>query len=119
MPGKAFADGDVLTATDVNQELNPHTATHLASRVAAGRATAWANNSTGATRDVTFPSGRFTEPPIVTCSTASGLYGVSHGAVTTAGVTFRVYPLTAGGTVKDDVPIEWIAVQMRPTSATG
>lgn len=65
---------------------------------------------------VTFPAGRFTQPPVVTATLAVAGLGISLSAtsVTAAGCT-----IGGSSSYTGSVPVQWVAVQMTSTSGTG
>jgi hypothetical protein len=69
---------------------------------------------TGVGVAITFPNGRFTQPPVVTCDGESNGYCTgAHSAVLTTGLTVRMwYPGTGTPT---GTWIHWVAIQMVPT----
>lgn len=71
---------------------------------------------------VTFPVGRFTQPPIVIANVALGTinYVTNVGTPTTSGFTATIFHNTAGTNVgANTYPIHWHAVQMLPGAAPG
>lgn len=74
---------------------------------------------------ITFPAGRFTQPPIVTFSIGgfvsfSALVFPKHpSSVTTSGATLNVINASGGTATWASLPLTWTAVQMTPTSAAG
>lgn len=71
-----------------------------------------------ATAAVTFPAGRFTQPPIVTCSSdTNGNIIANPISVTTTGFTMRVN--NPGAVASGAGSARWIAVQMLTTSGAG
>jgi hypothetical protein len=74
--------------------------------------------NTGVSLAISFPTGRFSVPPIVVASADSNGYGVASGAgATISGVSLRYYnPTTSTHTT---CKVHWTAVQMTPTSASG
>lgn len=101
---KTFLAGEVLTADAVNNELNPSTAAHLARAVAGGAVTIPEQGYV----DITFPVGRFSSPPIVMATIASGAGAYATAiarAVTVTKTGFRLIS-TAG------VAVSWLAVQV-------
>lgn len=90
-------------------------------RMAAGQATISVSNSTGATVDISYPSGRFTVAPRIQVTKASG-GGAKYVPYTTnrtaSGCRIGVY--AGDGTAgTQTVVLDWTAVQMTPTSAGG
>jgi hypothetical protein len=75
--------------------------------------------------DVTFPAGRFTQPPVVNACTSSLPGGSIHLLVHCSNVTatsFRVSLYTADGAVTTTtgaVYVDWIAVQRTPGASAG
>lgn len=68
---------------------------------------------------VTFPPGRFTQPPIVTAtvrSGAAGQRGVSVSDSTTSGMTVYLFNGATGPIINS---VGWIAVQMSASNASG
>lgn len=91
--------------------------------MAAGTTNVNVSNGTFGANDIVFPAGRFSQPPIVTCSfqnapTNSGRFIPRATNITTSGCTIQLYcgdgtSFTTSGT------IGWIAVQMTGSSASG
>ena len=69
-----------------------------------------------ASASVTFPAGRFTHAPIVTATLGVASLGISLSAtsVTATGCT-----IGGSSSYTGSVPVQWVAVQMTPTSGTG
>lgn len=69
-----------------------------------------------ASASVTFPAGRFTQPPVVTATLGVGSLGISLSAtsVTATGCT-----IGGSSSYTGSVPVQWVAVQMTSTSGTG
>lgn len=115
---KTFTPNSTLPASDVNDVLNPSTADHLARSVATGTANlsiAGGSNTTGFV-SVSFPSGRFSSPPVVVATsgaTTGNLASVSVyvSSITSTGFSLRV---TADNTpsTSQSAPVRWIAVEM-------
>ena len=106
---KTYASNEILTATDVNDSLNPSTADHIPRAVAAGRATV--PGTSGATTVVAFPAGRFSATPVVTATLNSASGSHNYNAVRVYNTTSAGFSLlTNVGSVPADV--NWIAVQM-------
>jgi len=69
-----------------------------------------------ASASVTFPAGRFTQPPVVTATLGVASLGISLSAtsVTATGCT-----IGGSSSYTGSVPVQWVAVQMTSTSGTG
>ena len=68
---------------------------------------------------ITFPAGRFTQPPIVTFSiTATQLNAAFNGPITTSGFGVRLYNWSTVSSTAG-TQVHWHAVQMSSTSAAG
>lgn len=69
-----------------------------------------------ASASVTFPTGRFTQPPVVTATLGVASLGISLSAtsVTATGCT-----IGGSSSYTGSVPVRWVAVQMTSTSGTG
>ena len=69
-----------------------------------------------ASASVTFPTGRFTQAPIVTATLAVASLGISLSAtsVTASGCT-----IGGSSSYTGSVPVQWVAVQMTATSGAG
>ena len=103
---KEFRPGEILRAEDINGVLNPTTASHIPRAVAAGTETM----GSAQVQTVRFPSGRFTRPPIVTATVASGSGAFTWDAPKIINITATSFQIFAkNGT---NVPINWIAIQM-------
>lgn len=74
-------------------------------------------SSENAMFDLALPSGRFTVPPIVTMITRSNEYGTKFSAVAVSASSVAV--LGTAGQAGLNIPYQWIAVQMTPTTAAG
>lgn len=89
---------------------------------AAGQATLTiGTNSASGSVAITFPSGRFSQPPIVNATKAGGglaKYSVWISNITTTGATLNVYS-GDGTATTGSLAIDWTAVQMTSTSAAG
>jgi hypothetical protein len=69
-----------------------------------------------ASASVTFPTGRFTQAPVVTATLGVASLGISLSAtsVTAAGCT-----IGGSSSYTGSVPVRWVAVQMTSASGTG
>lgn len=115
---KTFANDEILTAQDVNTHLNPSTADHIPYAMAAGEVTVpVAGDPRQGNKDVTFPPGRFTVPPVVTTSVNHAYYSHSSNNVSTVG--FNAYVDTSRNSTISSTVVRWTAVQMTPNSAEG
>jgi hypothetical protein len=75
------------------------------------------SNSAGASASITFPVGRFTQPPLVTmANTGATVSALNAASITTTGATMAGYS-AAGAAIATN--FMWVAVQMTPTSAAG
>ncbi|MDU5380545.1 hypothetical protein JMX17_06690 [Cutibacterium avidum] len=117
---KTFQTGEILSADDVNNALNPDTADHIARAITAGVTTIRTNSSPGTAQAVTvpLPSGRFSKPPIVVTSVATAAGGtgkiISRGYDTTP-TTMKICLFMGDGQnlpSSQSVPVSWIAIQM-------
>lgn len=92
-------------------------------RMSAGRATVSLANANSTFTTVTFPAGRFSQAPVVTCTVATGPAGGAKINVRALNATtggFSLYGMTADGALLTaTVTVNWIAVQMTDGSATG
>lgn len=111
---KTFADGEVLTAADVNAGLNPAQAPHIPYAVAAGTVDIAFAAAQAAEATVTFPAGRFTTVPVITASvifSASQAGGATPAIHTMSATGCKIrLQLTASATVT--IAVSWVAVQM-------
>jgi len=83
-------------------------------RVAAGKVTM----GSAAWTPVTFPAGRFTQPPVVLVSPGSqGAYAAVKYAVTTTGFNGGVIVTNTGVLIAS--VFDWVAIQMTSTTAPG
>lgn len=117
---KTFTDGEVLTAQDVNNALNPSTADHLATNVHLQLVTVSINNARYGDANITFPAGRFTTTPIPLAAVYASGGDVSATArawatSATAGVVRVGVPANATTSVQVAV----FAVQMKPNGNVG
>lgn len=116
---KTFTDGEVLTASDVNNALNGQTADHIPYAVAGGTATAVFAAVSSVVVPITFPAGRFTVPPIVTSSPTGSFATVSRATdITAAGCNLQVW-VTNFSNITQTQTVIWQALQMTPTTAAG
>ena len=74
-------------------------------------------SGTNANFSITLPTGRFTAPPIVTVISRSSSTAPNFSAVATSATNVNVLGTQGGDGL--DLPYQWIAVQMTPTSAAG
>mgnify|MGYP000925892192 CR=1 FL=1 len=121
---KTFADGEILTATDVNGALNPTTADNIACAVATGQTSiAFAASSSATAAGITLPAGRFSRAPYIVVTAASDPAGgerVILRAVNVTSTTFDVKGYTGNAAnVTATVWFSWFAVQMKPGSTAG
>lgn len=89
--------------------------------MAAGVSTISLSNDSSGTDSVVFPNGRFNVAPIMTATittTGSQTLVVRVTNITSTNATVRVYT-TDGSNVTANVTINWIAMQMAESSATG
>lgn len=117
---KTFAEGELLTAQDVNNELNPNTAPNVPYAAAAGNATITIANSVAGDATVTFPTGRFNRAPILIAVILDSWkrYWIRAAASSATVGTISLYA-PVGTNVTDTVQIRWFAVQMQAGSAGG
>lgn len=66
---------------------------------------------------VTFPAGKFTQPPVLTSGQGQTRWGVSFHSVTETGFSYDVANWTSGAAIA--APLRWIAVQMTPGGSSG
>lgn len=87
--------------------------------MAAGRATqgATVNAATGVSVNVTFPTGRFTQPPLVTVNADSSRITTSVNSITKDNCVIRCDNWSNGAATA--FTIAWQAMQMTPTNASG
>lgn len=111
---KTFRPGEVLTAEDVNNALNPSTADHVPRAVAADVTLI---NATGSptSQYVALPAGRFTDAPVVTISLNGStgqehLYHVKTTSPTKNGFTIHLFALAGAGSAT--LRAHWHAIQM-------
>ena len=93
-------------------------------RVAAGRATVNVASSDRGVVAITFPNGRFSQPPIVVVSLqnapgGSGSLNARAYNVTTAGCDLYVYTGNNATTTATGVSLGWVATQMLDSAAAG
>lgn len=113
---KTFASGEILTASDVNNELNPSTCPYIPYAVAAGTAAVRGDRKGTTLFRVNYTNSRFTQTPIVTVT-------CRDGAGTTPWEPARLNRSDTSGfelflRVGTDPNVmsywNWIAVQMEP-----
>lgn len=75
-------------------------------------------NGSNVTTSITFPQGRFTEPPIISLS-SNGIVYLFQGSVTASGFTLGVANRSGSALGAQGVIVHWTAVQMTPTSGAG
>ena len=86
---------------------------------AAGAQSVAVSASASGSASISFPAGRFTVAPIVTCAaTGSSIYVVSTSNVTDTGCDLVVRHID-GTAITASIPVRWHAVQMTGTSAAG
>lgn len=112
---KVWSAGEVLGAADLNGNFDK-----LPWSMAAGTATTTTGAlaiNTGTAVTVTFPTSRFSVPPIVMAWTGSQRYVAAPGAITAGSATINVRNVSdASGT---DVTIYYQAIQMTAGTAAG
>lgn len=116
---KTFRTTEVLTADDVNRHLNPSTAEHIPYAMAAGVVEVTGpGNAPNAAAPVTFPAGRFTQPPVVTATTRSSsmIPYISSPDASGFGAGVRHYQ---GSNFSSTIEVHWVAVQMTPHTSEG
>lgn len=113
---KTFTANSTLSASDVNDVLNPSTADHIFRAVAAGKIGVPATANSVGNVTINFPAGRFTTPPlVVACFQSSsnvviGNMSVLVNGVTTTSASLRIN--NASSTGFSSLDVAWIAVQM-------
>lgn len=75
------------------------------------------SNGTGANFTITFPANRFTVPPLVMANADSSRFIVSFSSITTTSANMRIDNVSSAPGATPTV--NWYAVQMTPSSATG
>ena len=118
---KTFAEGELLTAQDVNNELNPATAPNIAYAMAVGTDTITCSGTSVTSKVVQLPAGRFSSPPqIFLVKTTGGEWAdvvdLRVTARSTTSFTFTAHPRV---TASASLPMAWFAVQMQSSSAVG
>ena len=118
---KTFADGDILTAADVNNGLNPATADHIPYAVQTGvQSCAGSGTASPSTTAVTFAAGRFSAAPIIILSPDTTSLKLVARAINRATGGFSIYLGNSDGTaLSGSFNIGWTAIQMTPTSGAG
>lgn len=90
--------------------------------MAAGSATMTITAASNGSVAVTFPVGRFTVAPIVTCISAGGTgssqFYVAHTNLTTSGMTIQAFQRD-NTTATASFTIHWHAIQMNSGAANG
>lgn len=117
---KTFQEGEILSAQDLNDNLNPNTATNVPYAIAAGTATVNIANTVTGEAVVTFPAGRFNRAPLLYAiiSDSWKRYWIRAASTSATSGTISLYG-TVGSTVTDTVTVRWVAVQMQAGSAAG
>ena len=114
---KTFQTGEILSADDVNNTLNPTTADHIAYAIESGLSTIPKGNSNIWSLNVSFSPDRFSKPPVVVTAISTTAGGTANIACRVTGVTsesMKLYLLTTDGSkigTKYGVPVTWIAIQ--------
>lgn len=113
---KTFQDNEILTASDVNNALNPTTADHIPRAVATGRDLVPAPANDVGTLQVSFPTGRFSSPPTVVASIEGTSRYTGSMSANVNNITATSFELVMANnntsTGFPTVPVRWIAVQM-------
>ncbi len=116
---KTFVNNEYVDADQYNNALNPTTADHIPYAVAAGSVDVTFAASNVATANITFPAGRFTVPPIVTCNPTGGFATVARATAITANGCTLIDWTPAGNNITETHAVHWEARQMTPTTAAG
>lgn len=118
--GKIFTNGEILTAADVNNELNPYTNAAIPYRVATGAGSITGNGGAWAETTVTFPTGRFTVKPNVIASVRDGSFVCNIDMDrTTASQTVLQIHRNDGANFTSTSQVAYVAIQMTSTVAEG
>ena len=115
---KTFVDNAVLTAAEINNNLNPTTADHIPYAAAAGALSAGFASQFRSRITVNLPSGRFTVAPVAMAAVSSQDCYVTVVSATSTTVTIDVTRrdfVAWTGTIYGS----WIALQMTATAANG
>lgn len=90
--------------------------------MAAGSTAIAVTNAPSGTTTVTFPAGRFTQPPLVVAtvvgSSSPNFFAGVNPAPTAAGMTVRCTHVELSNTTAT-VTVHWIAIQMLPGASPG
>lgn len=114
---KTFQAGEILSADDVNNALNPATADHIAYATEAGISSIPKGSSSIWSLNVSFSPDRFSKPPIVTTTVNTTAGGTSNVICRVDKITtesMRLLLLTVDGSqirTQYSVPVMWIAIQ--------
>lgn len=115
---------DVQTAiTSLRSSVAANLATHAnrqAERVATGRVTRTGGlaHQQGAGLTITFPAGRFSQPPVVILTTNRSRIGTAVHAVSTTSANLYIENWS-GGAETTDIVVSWAAFQMTTANAIG
>lgn len=119
-------DAETITGTDTTRVVTPAGLAALVAALkglpfaqAAGQVSAGAN-TTGVS-SVTFPSGRFSQPPIVSLvirNYVASSKAAVHASLSSSGFTLSTYNVNTGANISG-VAVDWTAVQMTSSSAAG
>lgn len=114
---EAAAGTDTVRAVTPQGLVEWHKAAPIAYRAAAGSV---ASGSSVGSNTVTFPSGRFSQVPVVNVVPRNTAVNVAIAvtAVSSTSMTVTVYDSTGAG-FRTGIGFDWTAVQMTPTSGVG
>lgn len=112
---QTFKQGQVLNAADLNDTCNPTTADHLAYATHATEFNDGQKTGGSYARNVQFPAGRFTKPPVVQVSLANAAAGANNVLVAISNISAtgcRVHFLPITGGLNATCSATVIAIQM-------
>lgn len=111
MSRKVFATDEILSASDVNEHLNPTTAEFIPYATETGVLTLVGDGSSFKTDTVQLTPGRFTQPPIVVVTSTNSLYFAYVYGITTTSFSagLRHYSDTTWALTRS---LNWVAIQM-------
>jgi hypothetical protein len=116
--GGILSIGQSSPAT-VNLSNSRINATHYPYAMSAGRTTMSGTGTTTVTRAITFPAGRFSQAPIITCNFDVGTTRyVNANSITSTGFTMVARDRNDAA-ISDTQPYSWQAIQMSSGSAGG
>ena len=118
---KTFVEGEILTAADVNNELNPNVAPNIPYGMAVLSATWQFSASATATATIPLPAGRFSRGPAGFVILVSGGVRFATPRYVTSGATSMQIELRTADNSSISLTVTGfvLAIQMQAGSSTG